>query len=325
MGKIGFTTTIPFEVPYVAGRTAVDLNNIFITDEHPVSLTEYSENAGLPTNLCSWIKGIYAALHKRPDIDTVIAVVAGDCSNTLPLVDILRNEGLNIIPFSYPFDRDEELLRIELERFASIFGVTIEDAERVMPELDEVRALAHEIDYMTWHDGTVTGFENHFYLVNCSDFTGDPKAYAAEMVRFISEAKKRTPVTDKLPLAYIGVPPIFSDFYDYLELHGAKIVYNETQRQFSMPFPHSGLVERYRQYTYPYSLTFRLQDIVREIEMRGIRGVLHYTQSFCHHQMDSVLLKKALPVPILNIEGDRPGRVDERTALRIESFIEMLE
>jgi len=32
-----------------------------------------------------------------------------------------------------------------------------------------------------------------------------------------------------------------------------------------------------------------------------------------------------LKVPVLTIEGDRPGNLDQRTRLRIEAFIDMLD
>ena len=37
-----------------------------------------------------------------------------------------------------------------------------------------------------------------------------------------------------------------------------------------------------------------------------------------------MILRKELPVPVLTIEGDRPGDIDARVKLRIETFVEML-
>lgn len=324
MKKIGFTTTIPIEIIHAANFSGVDLNNIFITNNDPSKLIESAENRGLPTTLCSWIKGIYAVLQERPDIETVIAVVSGDCSNTLPLVDLLRSEGREVISFAYPFDRNEKLMSFEIENLMKHFSVTKADVDEATVYLDSIRQRADLIDCMTWKEHKVTGFENHNYLINFSDFEGEPDNFCKKLDSFIDEAKNREPLTGFTPLALVGVPPIFSDFYDFLEEKHARIVFNETQRQFTFPARSSDYISRYLDYSYPYSLLFRLEDIKCQIAQRGIKGILHYTQSFCHHQMDHILLKERLNVPILMLEGDRPCGMDERTKLRIESFLEML-
>jgi benzoyl-CoA reductase/2-hydroxyglutaryl-CoA dehydratase subunit BcrC/BadD/HgdB len=58
--------------------------------------------------------------------------------------------------------------------------------------------------------------------------------------------------------------------------------------------------------------------------VRRVDGVLSYTQAFCHRQIDNLLLRKYINLPFLAVEGDRPGPVDARTALRLESFLDML-
>ena len=53
-------------------------------------------------------------------------------------------------------------------------------------------------------------------------------------------------------------------------------------------------------------------------------GLIHYTQTFCFRQIYDIILRESLPLPILTIEGDKPGKVDSRTAIRLETFVEML-
>jgi benzoyl-CoA reductase/2-hydroxyglutaryl-CoA dehydratase subunit BcrC/BadD/HgdB len=83
-------------------------------------------------------------------------------------------------------------------------------------------------------------------------------------------------------------------------------------------------VEQYRAYTYPYGVFFRLKDIQREIERREIKGLIHYVQSFCFRQIEDLIIRTRLKIPVLTLEGDRPGRLDARTRLRLEAFLEML-
>ena len=130
--------------------------------------------------------------------------------------------------------------------------------------------------------------------------------------------------TEKVRLAYIGVPPVFPEIYPFLETIGARVVFNETQRQFAMPYDTLDMVEQYRSYTYPYDIFHRLADIVAETGRRGVDGVIHYVQSFCFRQIEDMIIRKKLPFPILTLEGDKPGPLDERTKIRLEGFIEML-
>ena len=50
----------------------------------------------------------------------------------------------------------------------------------------------------------------------------------------IQEIEKRNEFNEKVRLAYIGVPPIIFDLYDFVETLNARAVYNEVQRQFTM-------------------------------------------------------------------------------------------
>ena len=48
----------------------------------------------------------------------------------------------------------------------NIFNVTIEEVEVVRKRLNEIRALAKEIDELTYIHNKATGFENHLYQVS---------------------------------------------------------------------------------------------------------------------------------------------------------------
>ncbi len=91
-----------------------------------------------------------------------------------------------------------------------------------------------------------------------------------------------------------------------------------------MPHACGSLVEQYVRYTYPYDLFFRLADVRQEIERRRLQGLIHYVQSFCFRAAQDALVRDFAQVPVLTVECDRPGPVDERTIVRLESFLEML-
>lgn len=96
------------------------------------------------------------------------------------------------------------------------------------------------------------------------------------------------------------------------------------QRQFAMLGLEGDLVDQYEHYTYPYRVWGRIEDIRRAIAERKLAGLIHYVQSFCYRQMEDVILRESLPVPMLTLEGDEPGVLDARSHVRLESFVEML-
>jgi len=324
MGKIGITTTIPVEVIFASGETPVDLNNIFITSPNPALLIKKAEEEGLPRNLCSWVKGIYAAILENPDVKTVIAVTEGDCTNTLAMLDVLSGSGVNVITFSYPFSRKSTHLNNAIGRLESDFGVSREKTEEWRLKLNVIRKKALRIDEMCWRENKVTGLTDHLALISCSDFEQDPHKFSQKLDNYIKEAEETEPMQHPIRLGYCGVPTIYSDLYGYLESMGARVVFNEMQRQFAMPYPAQSITEQYLNYTYPYSYSFRINDIQEEINKRKIDGIIHYVQSFCHHQIHDRSLKEKLSVPVLTLEGDKPGPLIERSKIRIESFLEML-
>ncbi|MFQ5432609.1 MAG: 2-hydroxyacyl-CoA dehydratase family protein [Nitrospinota bacterium] len=323
MKRIGVTTTVPLEFIFAAGCVPVDLNNIFVTDINSSGFIERAEIDGLPRASCGWIKGMYGAA-EAGGIDAVIAVSDGDCSHTRSLLEILSARGMPVIPFAYPYDRDHNLLKMQMDKLARSLGVSFSQAKEWMHRLDIVRKKLHLIDLMTWRDNRVTGFENHLLQVSASDMESDIEGFNAKLEKFINVAKKRDELPQKLRLAFIGVPPINEDIYQYMEGLGARVVFNEVQRQFTFPFETDDMVERYTLYSYPYDVFGRIEDIKRELDRRKIHGIIHYVQSFCHRQMEDVMFRRSFDLPLLTIEGDAPQKIDARTKLRIESFCEML-
>ena len=323
MSRIGFTTTIPIEILIAAGKTPADLNNIFITSDKSQQFIEDAEVDGFPRNVCGWIKGIYAAV-RESGIKEMIAVTEGDCSYTKALMEVLSMGGITVIPFAYPLDRDPQSLKAEIEKLMGHFGVGWQEVNAAKERLDRIRRKIREIDRLTWQENRVSGEENHYFQVSASDMNGDPDRFEAEIDAFLEQAITRKPFSDRVRIAYLGVPPIFSGLYPFLESLGARVVFNETQRQFAMPYETFDLVEQYRSYTYPYDIFHRLADISMEIDRRNIDGVIHYVQSFCFRQIEDMVIRRKLDLPILTLEGDKPSRLDARTKIRIEGFVEML-
>jgi benzoyl-CoA reductase/2-hydroxyglutaryl-CoA dehydratase subunit BcrC/BadD/HgdB len=325
MKKIGITTTVPVEILMAAGCQPIDLNNVLVNAPDPTRYITIAERDGFPLNCCAWIKGIYGVCLES-GINDVLCVTSGDCSNTIMLMEVLKLKGKNAIPFAYPERPNVEEMGYVLEKLAATFGTTLEAAEKVRLELKPVRDLVLKLDELTWKENTVSGGENHLWLVSASDFNRDVIKYKKDVKALLDAAAKRKPFTNQIRLGYIGVPPVYAkELYAYIEKHGTRVVFNEIQRQFAMPVPGKSLAEQYTNYTYPYSINERLADIKVEIKKRHIDGVIHYVQAFCHRGIGDIVMRSAIKVPVLTLEGNAEFYLNGHVKTRIEAFLDMIE
>lgn len=317
---------MPSEILYAAGVVPVDMNNLFITAEKYDEYIERAERDGFPKSMCAWIKGIYGAVLDH-EMDTLIGVVEGDCSNTKVLLEVLERKGVKMIPFGFPHGKEMASMEHQIETLRLQMGVSKTAVEEWRQKLGKIRDLGIEMDELSYKSNQLSGFENHLFLVSFSDFMNDPDAYEKMLKEKIADAKSRNPYQDKIRLGYIGVPPMQSDLYDYLESMKARVVYNEVQREFMFPrwAESENVTKQYLNYTYPYDLSSRLVDMKHQIIDRQLDAIIHYTQAFCHKAAEDMIIKSELNVPVLQIEGDKLNVLDARTKLRIEAFVDMLK
>ncbi len=320
---VGITTTVPIEVIYAANFIPMDLNNLFVSSSGAEGFIRTAERCGFPRTSCSWTKGIYGAA-RHHGIRRVVVVVQGDCSNNHALAQMLEDEGVECIPFAFPYRPDIREMKEQIERFAKKLHISIPDSELWRERLVDARRAAHEIDRLTWQEGKVHGLENHLWLVSASDFGSSPALYGEEAQGFLQKARAREASRPRIRLGLAGVPPIVPALYEFLESLGARVVYNETQHQFTMPAGGDTLAQQYSAYTYPYGIRCRLREICRETQRRRLDGLIHYVQSFCYRRVEDRALREGIPIPVLTLEQDRPGPVTGQLRTRLEAFAELL-
>ena len=165
--------------------------------------------------------------------------------------------------------------------------------------------------------------ENLSWLISGSDFQGNPEKFKDKLQNFVSEKESQNILRKggTLRIGVIGIPPMFTDIFDFIEQQEVKIVYNETAVEFGRIDLYENIIDNYHNYSYPYDLRFRLEKIKKEIKKREIDALIHYTQSFCFHNNEHKYIAENLKLPILHIENDKPSKIDESTKIRVESFI----
>lgn len=341
--SVGLTTTIPVEAVFAAGLVPMDLNNAFVGDPGSDALIDLALAEGFPQNSCAWIKGIFGAVVKGGGPSRVVGVVRGDCSGTELLLEAFEARGIEVIPFTYPYPATAVDLEREIVRLCESLGTTLGAAQEWMAKLAGPRGLLGELDRESWEANRVTGAEAHVWLVSSSDFGGDAGAFADELGAFLREVRGREPLDRRegipyrreVRLGYIGVPPITPDVFELAESLGARFVFLEVQRQFSMPpdaapgedgtsRPPSSIVEQYLDYSYPYTVAHRARDIKNQARIRRLDGIVHYVQSFCHRNLEDVVFRRLLSAPMLTVECDCPGTLGATARARLENFVQVL-
>ena len=323
--RVGITTTLPIEVPLAAGLAPVDLNNLFIAGEDPEAAVAAAEAAGFPRTACAWTKGLYTTA-LTAGFRRVVVVEGGDCSNSAALGEVLADAGVGVIGFSYPPRPDATALTAEIARLAQAVGTTVAAAEEVYRDLAPARASLAALDELTWREGRVSPHENYDWLLASSDFGGEPATFRARLGAFLTEARARPAGRDggRVRLGLAGVPPINRGLFEFLNGLGADVVFNEVPGQFALLGGGATLAEAYTTYTYPYGVAPRLADIRAEISRRRLAGIIHYVQTFCHRGIQDILLRKHAGVPVLTLEGERPGPLSGQQRLRLETFVDVL-
>ena len=266
-------------------------------------------------------------------IDVFIAVTEGDCSNARVLEEIISLEtDIRTHIFNFPYSRKIEKMEQEIAVFADFLGTTVEKSEKIRKELLPIRRKLKILDELSYiYPGAVTGEENHLFLVSSSDFCGDCEKFDSDLDNFLKEVEYRKKYIEpnRKKIGFLGVPPIVP-IHAFVEKRHATIVYNEIQREFAMLDESATLAEQYINYTYPYSAEFRFEKALTEIKKRGLDGIIHYVQSFCHRQLEDIILRNLMrkyniQIPVITMEFDKPaGKIDSRVATRIEAFLETI-
>lgn len=191
MLKIGITTTVPVEIILAAGYTPADLNNIFIMDNEPNKLVEAAETAGYPRNICGWIKGLYSVvLSPENNINKIIAVTQGDCSNTHALMETLQLAGVEIDTALLILLTEIMIyLRLQMDKLIKVLGTDWDSVEQQRKRLVKLRKKVAEIDALTWQKNNVSGIDNHIFQVSCSDFDGNVDLFEKKVDQFLLKAQ----------------------------------------------------------------------------------------------------------------------------------------
>jgi benzoyl-CoA reductase/2-hydroxyglutaryl-CoA dehydratase subunit BcrC/BadD/HgdB len=310
--KIGITAIVPPEIIYSTYNIPIDMNN-FVPQSNMI-----------PKNkLCAWTATWRdLTLQNKINIDKLIVVAGGDCQNSLVDAEKLEIKK-NILThyFFYQFG-DKEHFRSEIKK---LIGFVSNDGEidgDIIEEVSAIKKLVKTVDKLCYDD-KINAIDAFSVAISASDFEGNLKKYKCKIEETLD---KEDSINYQKRIAMIGVPPIFSDFYECLEKIGIHCVYNELAYEFIRMGGKSinQIIDSYSTYTFANHIMHRIKIINKELKKRKIDGVIHYTQMACHHKLEDEIFREFIDYPMLTIEGDIPQKTPEQVKLRIEAFIELM-
>lgn len=308
---VGITALVPPEVIYSCGAVPTDLNNFV-----PFQKT-YPKR-----KLCAWTATWREMLIRRVvDIDMLVVVSGGDCYNSLTDGQYVEMCGFKTHYFSYPWEGSVNYMEKEIEKLANTLGdIKNED---IIEEIYAVKKMGLELEKKRHNIRPSDAFS---ISVSFSDLGGNPGNFRRKIDSVLSTERN----IDGIPVALIGIPPIYSNFHDVAHSIGIKIVYDEMPYEFVRISPKkwSEIPREYVNYTFSRPLKYRIENLKKEIKKRNVKGIIHYTQCSCHHCLEDTIIREkisSLGIPMLTVQGDLPGEMPEQIRLRLEAFKERLE
>jgi len=307
--KVGITALVPPEVIYAHGHSCIDVNN----------LVPYS-HLKPKVKLCAWT-AIWREMiiRKEIELDSLVVVASGDCYNSVVEGEKISSFGYPVTYFFYPFDGNKKEMEKEIEKLSLFLGK--KRNEQAYEKIYELKGKAIELDEKRWK-GEIWGKELFPLLISFSDLGGDIDALQRKIEEFDYGDE-----VEGIPIALLGVPPIYYDFHEVAEHIGFHIVFDELAYEFIRLRGRNEreIAHNYASYSFARNITHRIRLLKKELRRRKIEGIIHYTQFPCHHILEDEILRKELPYLMLTIQGDLPQKTPEQIKLRLEAFYEMLE
>lgn len=312
--KIGVIPPVPME-PFAASTHEVaNLWSVFFLAEDRSAWLETARLAGFPENYSVWARCLYGILFDR-GIETLYYPEPGLPKEIQRVVQLLREQDVHTVPFSFPLLRNPDRLREQLDKLSSGLGVEPGVLEAVMEKWANARTSLRRFDGLQLRSA---GFSSRTYVATLArsmdprqDLEGLKRDIEAGLLAYEDVGRDRW-----TRVALLGLTPYREGFYEALESRKAVVVYDEWGVENNPMSTGADLSAIYNICPLPYGLKRRLERIQREIETRHIKGVILGVEYIGESIRDEGFFRANLGVPIFvleNAEGGPLGEADQRS------------
>ncbi len=316
--RIGVIPPVPME-PFVASRhEVVNLWSAFFTAEDRDAMEETAALAGFPANFSAYARYMYGYLFEKR-IEAVYYPEPGLPKEVRRALTLASQQGVEIVPFSFPLFQNEARLRSALENLRRRLEVEAGVLETVLGRIQEVRTSLRRYDGLQARTAAYDSRQYVTLLARAMDPRGDVGALRREVERAILELCDRG--RDRwCRVGLIGLPPYRPAFYETLESLSAVVVYDEWGLENNPMAPTPDLTGLYHACTLPYGNQRRLERILKEIASRRIQAVVFGVEYLCDALRDEGFFRARLPVPVAVFEnrgGESLSLAEERALRRL--------
>jgi hypothetical protein len=240
-------------------------------------------------------------------------------------LDILKNEGVNVVPFRYPPMRNMDFLRESIKKAASCIGMTADELESRVDAWATLRASVKRLDGIQTRSLALSSRQYIEALHSVPDPSRPLPALIKETELKVALHYKGLGQDYHLRIGILGMPPYDDAFYELLDDVGALVVYEESGLE-GFPLGHfSDIALLYNQLSLPYGIKVRRDKLEKEKQERSIDVFLFCAYSQAESRTNVAFLESELKAPFYIFEiknGNDPSMLEYKLLRR---FFDSLE
>lgn len=220
-----------------------------------------------------------------------------------------------VASFPYPLTPDRGLLTFELERMAASLGLPdLSGAHEVF-----ARDLERRAPLWAWEalQGDEAPFPSEAYLATLARWARWPALASAQDLPDPEPGADREA---RLRLGLVGASELVGDIGARVEALGGRVVHDEWRAAAAFSRLSDDLVSRYMDLHLAYGLTARVEALRAIERARRLDGWLVITSPFGASNLERVAFTRRLGRPVLALEVQDAGALDEAGLLRLEAF-----
>jgi hypothetical protein len=241
-------------------------------------------------------------------------------------LEILKQEGVKIIPFKYPPMRNIDFLRNSICKAISHIGMTQDELESRVDAWATLRATVKRLDGIQTRSLALSSRQYIEALHSVPDPSMSLPALNKETELKVALHYKGLGQDHHIRIGILGIPPFENSFYEVLDDAGALVVYEELGLE-GFPLGHfSDLALLYNQLSLPYGIKVRRDKLEKEKTERSVDAFIYCTHSLAESRSNVVFLESELGTPFYIFEiknGPEPSLLECKLLRRF--FDEFLE
>jgi hypothetical protein len=299
--KRGILPLVPVEFFGPANPDSINLWKTFFLakpDERALWLSSLkSEERGLPC----WPACLLAIARERA-LEEIWLPEPSLFPQTKKPLEILKQEGVKIVPFKYPPMRNIDYLKNSITQTLSYIGMTQDELESRVDAWATLRASVKRLDGIQTRSLALSSRQYIDALHSVPDPTQSLPALIKETELKVALNYKGLGQDYHMRIGILGTPPFDNSFYEVLDDAGALVVFDEAGLE-GFPLGHfSDLALLYNQLSLPYGIKVRREKLEKEKTERSVDAFIYCTHSLSESKTNVVFLESELRVPFYIFE-----------------------